>query len=191
MTVIKTYGSDQERPQENPDDDQELQENRGTGGGIGGGGDHPNIAAHRLALALLFIVMLVAYGSPAIYFYCTASTENTFSQTGNGTSRVIDAAYFSVVTMQTVGYGDIVPHSDRAKMVMSAVVFIVAGIVGSFFSRIITHFIDQEQEPLISSFIQIPKESQPVPGGPTSCMLQIDVVISSRKAKQQLGKSGY
>ena len=41
--------------------------------------------------------------------------KNDFS----GIESYIDALYFSIVTQTTVGYGDIMPKSKRAKVIVS------------------------------------------------------------------------
>ncbi len=47
---------------------------------------------------------------------------------------IVDAAYFTIVTMSTVGYGDIYPKSETAKLFV--MVLILVGI-GTFFSIIV------------------------------------------------------
>ena len=49
---------------------------------------------------------------------------------------VIDAVYFCVVTLGTVGYGDITPTTDLAKLF--TVIYIIAGlgIIGGFFATL-------------------------------------------------------
>ena len=51
----------------------------------------------------------------------------------------IDCFYFSIVTISTVGYGDIVPQSERAKgvavyMILSTVYQAYYGFFGIFFT---------------------------------------------------------
>lgn len=44
----------------------------------------------------------------------------------------IDAYYFSVVTLATVGYGDFVPHTDFGKAFTTFYIFIGVGIITTF-----------------------------------------------------------
>ncbi|MCE2489747.1 MAG: two pore domain potassium channel family protein [Anaerolineae bacterium] len=46
--------------------------------------------------------------------------------------RWLDAFYFTVITLTTVGYGDLVPQSDAAKLFTMFYVFVGLGIIGSF-----------------------------------------------------------
>jgi voltage-gated potassium channel len=49
----------------------------------------------------------------------------------------IDAYYFSVVTLATVGYGDIVPHTSAGKIFTTFFIFAGVGIITSFFSALV------------------------------------------------------
>jgi voltage-gated potassium channel len=44
----------------------------------------------------------------------------------------VDAYYFSVVTLSTVGYGDISPHTDIGKIFTTFYIFTGVGIITSF-----------------------------------------------------------
>jgi voltage-gated potassium channel len=50
--------------------------------------------------------------------------------------RVIDALYFSVVTLATVGYGDFAPRTDAGKLFTVFYVLIGVGILLSFVTRV-------------------------------------------------------
>jgi len=46
----------------------------------------------------------------------------------------IDAFYFCVVTLGTVGYGDITPTTDIGKLFTSGYIIVGLGIIGGFFA---------------------------------------------------------
>ncbi|KAG2557603.1 hypothetical protein PVAP13_8NG220205 [Panicum virgatum] len=66
-------------------------------------------------------------------------------------SRVVDALYFCVVTMTTVGYGDLVPASDAAKLLACAFVFSGVALVGTFLSFLskAADYLVEKQEALL------------------------------------------
>jgi hypothetical protein len=59
--------------------------------------------------------------------------ERPFSQS---LVRFVDAAYFSTITLSTAGYGDIVPVSDLAKVLVSLEIILGFGLLGFLLSRI-------------------------------------------------------
>lgn len=44
----------------------------------------------------------------------------------------VDAIYFSVITLTTVGYGDLVPQTDAGKIFTAGYVLIGIGIIATF-----------------------------------------------------------
>ena len=50
--------------------------------------------------------------------------------------RVVDAFYFSTMTLATVGFGDLVPTSDGSKLFTVAYMLCGVGILVSFFSEL-------------------------------------------------------
>ncbi|TKW00640.1 hypothetical protein SEVIR_8G124600v4 [Setaria viridis] len=60
-------------------------------------------------------------------------------------SRVLDALYFCVVTMTTVGYGDLVPASDAAKLLACAFVFAGVALVGTFLSKAADYLVEKQE----------------------------------------------
>ncbi|GJN13075.1 hypothetical protein PR202_ga31409 [Eleusine coracana subsp. coracana] len=93
-------------------------------------------------------VLLLAYllaGTTAFYL---AMDHMSGELTG---SRVLDALYFSVVTMTTVGYGDIVPASDGAKLLACAFAFAGVALVGTFLSKSADYLVEK-QEALLFHF---------------------------------------
>lgn len=47
----------------------------------------------------------------------------------------VDAYYFSVVTLATVGYGDYVPHTTFGKIFTTVYIFLGIGILTAFISQ--------------------------------------------------------
>ena len=52
---------------------------------------------------------------------------------------VIDALYFSVITLTTVGYGDLHPTTPVSKIFTVIYIFIGIGIIMAFIQRLATH----------------------------------------------------
>lgn len=49
---------------------------------------------------------------------------------------LLDALYFSVVTLATIGYGDLTPTTNAAKLVAILYIFVGVGILGVFISAV-------------------------------------------------------
>jgi potassium channel subfamily K, other eukaryote len=64
---------------------------------------------------------------------------------GKKTNRVLDAIYFSVVTMTSVGYGDLSPNSDTTKLLACAYVFVGMGIITLFISRAADYLVEKQE----------------------------------------------
>ncbi len=50
--------------------------------------------------------------------------------------RWLDAFYFTVITLTTVGYGDLAPQTDAAKLFTMFYILVGLGILGSFIALI-------------------------------------------------------
>ena len=49
----------------------------------------------------------------------------------------IDAYYFSVVTLATVGYGDLAPRTPAGKLFTTFYIFVGVGLLATFFSFLV------------------------------------------------------
>ncbi len=54
----------------------------------------------------------------------------------------IDALYFSVVTLTTIGYGDITPQTDAGKLFTIFYIFTGIGIILTFVNTVYEHYAD-------------------------------------------------
>ena len=90
----------------------------------------------RLVGLLLFVYLLVG----AVVFYLVMDQLS-----GKRTNRVLDALYFCIVTMTSVGYGDLVPNSDTTKLLASAFVFIGMAITALFVSKAADYLVEKQE----------------------------------------------
>ncbi|GMJ14524.1 CA2+ ACTIVATED OUTWARD RECTIFYING K+ CHANNEL 1, TWO PORE K CHANNEL, TWO PORE K CHANNEL 1 [Hibiscus trionum] len=70
---------------------------------------------------------------------------------GKKTNGIIDAIYFCVVTMTTVGYGDLVPHSSLAKMLACLYAFLGAALVGLILSNAADYLAEKQGNLLVKA----------------------------------------
>ncbi|KAE8704302.1 Two pore potassium channel b [Hibiscus syriacus] len=70
---------------------------------------------------------------------------------GDKTNGILDAAYFCVVTMTTVGYGDLVPNSDLAKLLACAFVFTGMALIGFVLGKAADYLAEKEEVLLVKA----------------------------------------
>lgn len=59
-------------------------------------------------------------------------------------SKYINAFYFMVITMSTIGYGDIFPNTDREKLFMTFMSFFASGLFGYTINTLGTIFVEMD-----------------------------------------------
>lgn len=92
----------------------------------------------------LFLVIYIGIGT--LCFYLARRQLN-----GVKTDGVLDAVYFCIVTMTTVGYGDLVPNSTVTKLLACGFVFSGMAIVALFLSSAADYLIEKQEELLIKA----------------------------------------
>ena len=75
--------------------------------------------------------------------------------------RLVDAFYFSVVTLTTVGYGDFAPRTDAGKLFTAVYVLVGIGILLAFITTVAAKV---AKTPLLHH-----SKSPPVPRHDTAC----------------------
>lgn len=70
---------------------------------------------------------------------------------GLETLSVVDALYFCVVTMCTIGYGDIVPLTPFAKLFSCFFVLVGFGFIDALVSGMVTYVLDKQEHLLLSA----------------------------------------
>ena len=118
---------------------------RGDGGGGGGSSSSSSSSSsrrHELLVAILMIACYLAFS----YLYYGAGGEGGEKEAGTGKPwSKTDCIYFAITTITTVGYGDLAPRSDRAKLVTVLFVFFGFMGMGVALGRIVEYFIELEE----------------------------------------------
>ncbi len=83
------------------------------------------------ALAFLLAILLVS----GMFFYHEVEKW-----------RWLDSLYFSVVTLTTIGYGDLTPHTDAAKIFTMIYIFLGLGVIFGFVNLLADHTRKHQKE---------------------------------------------
>eukprot|EP00262_Sarcandra_glabra_P006137 TRINITY_DN18244_c0_g1_i1.p1 TRINITY_DN18244_c0_g1~~TRINITY_DN18244_c0_g1_i1.p1 ORF type:complete len:353 (-),score=51.23 TRINITY_DN18244_c0_g1_i1:191-1249(-) len=93
------------------------------------------------------IVFLIIYlGIGTLCFFMVGNQIE-----GKKTTGVLDALYFCIVTMTTVGYGDLVPNSIPAKLLACAFVFTGMALIGLFLSSAADYLVEKQEILLVKA----------------------------------------
>lgn len=76
---------------------------------------------------------------------------NKDSFMGTETNVVVDALYFCIVTMCTIGYGDILPNNAVTKMFSIMFVLVGFGFIDILLSSMVSYVLDLQENYLLSS----------------------------------------
>ncbi|KAL2944947.1 Two-pore potassium channel 1 [Bienertia sinuspersici] len=102
----------------------------------------------------MFLSIYLIAGSLCFYL---VRDQLTGKKTNNS---IVDALYFCMVTMTTVGYGDLVPQSTLSKLLACAFVFSGMALVGTVLSQGADYLVEK-QEALIVRALESRKKLQP------------------------------
>ncbi|XP_031500147.1 two-pore potassium channel 3 [Nymphaea colorata] len=97
--------------------------------------------------AVILLIIYLALGVLVFFF-------NRHHFSGEDTNPLIDALYFCVVTMCTIGYGDITPSSPSAKIFSIMFVLVGFGFVDILLSGMVNYVLDLQESLLLSSAIK-------------------------------------
>ncbi|KAL9316741.1 hypothetical protein ACSQ67_017742 [Phaseolus vulgaris] len=94
---------------------------------------HPNFKRVAIYLA-------VYLGVGALIFFLVRDQIK-----GTKTNGILDALYFTIVTMTTVGYGDLVPNSHLTKLFACAFVFSGMALIGITVSKAADYLVEKQE----------------------------------------------
>ncbi|XP_057765077.1 two-pore potassium channel 1 [Salvia miltiorrhiza] len=102
---------------------------------------HPDsITDNKLDPKLVLLILLSYITAGALCFFLVR-----YQIKGNKTNGVIDAIYLCVVTMTTVGYGDLVPDSTMSKLLACIFVFVGMALVGLLLSKAVDDIVENQE----------------------------------------------
>lgn len=117
------------------------------------GGSFPDLkfifSNFRPSFRLAALFLIIYFGVGVVCFYIVRDQIR-----GERTNGILDALYFCMVTMTTVGYGDLVPNSATTKLLACAFVFIGMAIGALILSRAADYLVEK-QEGLITKALHI------------------------------------
>ncbi|PWA44265.1 two pore domain potassium channel, EF-hand domain pair [Artemisia annua] len=103
------------------------------------------------------VVLLIMYLSLGVVIFWY-NKENFI---GSETHVVVDALYFCIVTMCTIGYGDIIPDSPVTKLFSIMFVLIGFGFIDILLSGMVSYVLDLQENYLLSSLTNGKKRKPP------------------------------
>lgn len=98
-------------------------------------------------LVALLLVLYLVIGSTCFYLV-------RYQLVGKKTNGVLDSLYLCIVTMTTVGYGDLVPNSVASKLLACVFVFSGMAIVALFLSNAVDYLLEKQEVLLIKTLEQ-------------------------------------
>ncbi|KAL3742312.1 hypothetical protein ACJRO7_017745 [Eucalyptus globulus] len=101
---------------------------------------HPPEATKGPTFMKILIILAAYLG---VGSFCFFLLRNQIS--GKKTNGLLDALYFCVVTMTTVGYGDLVPSSTLAKLLASTYVFAGIALNGLILGKAADYILEKQQ----------------------------------------------
>jgi potassium channel subfamily K, other eukaryote len=101
------------------------------------------------SIVLSAFLFLLAYLALGVTFYAVAPSN--FVSSAGTTHPVVDALYFCIVTLCTIGYGDITPATPAAKLFSISFVLVGFGFVDILLSGMVSYVLDLQEHLLITA----------------------------------------
>ncbi|KAK4787768.1 hypothetical protein SAY86_011601 [Trapa natans] len=101
------------------------------------------------------------------------------------TNPVVDAIYFCIVTMCTIGYGDIIPNSPATKLFSILFVLVGFGFIDILLSGMVSYVLDLQENHLLQAVKQRGLRSGNANSGPKSYF--IDVKKGRMRIRMKVG----
>lgn len=108
---------------------------------------HHHSDSQQLSIVRQSILFLSAYLGLGVLIYSSFTSHFQVTET----HPVVDALYFCIVTMCTIGYGDITPSTPFAKLFSITFVLFGFGFLDILLSSMVSYVLDLQESLLLSS----------------------------------------
>ena len=92
------------------------------------------------------VTIFLFFASSSIIFLSSVAFYFLEKDSNPKMTSLLDAVYFSVATMTTVGYGDITPHSVAGKILVILMMMIGAGFFVSYTAVLSSSMMELDQK---------------------------------------------
>ncbi|PON43226.1 Two pore domain potassium channel [Parasponia andersonii] len=118
----------------------------------------PNPQFESSSIVRQAFFLLLIYLSLGVLIY----SFNTDYFSGVETHPVVDALYFCIVTMCTIGYGDIAPLTPLTKVFACVFVLVGFGFIDILLSGVVNYVLDLQENMILTGMQQLDHHDQPV-----------------------------
>ncbi|KAE9603279.1 hypothetical protein Lal_00008273 [Lupinus albus] len=107
--------------------------------------ERPHFVTHSIVLqTFVFLVLYLSLGV-VIYWF------NSHNFSSSETHPIVDGLYFCIVTMCTIGYGDITPNSTTTKVFAIMFVLVGFGFIDILLSGMVSYVLDLQENYLLDA----------------------------------------
>ncbi|KAF8369785.1 hypothetical protein HHK36_032193 [Tetracentron sinense] len=106
----------------------------------------PNLRTTPSIVQLAFVGVILYIVTGIVIFMVRSGSFK-----GHTTLRPVDALYFTVVTLCTIGYGDIVPDTTFTKIFTCGFILVGFGFIDILLNGLVTYVLDRQEAVLLSA----------------------------------------
>ncbi|KAK9088120.1 hypothetical protein Scep_027202 [Stephania cephalantha] len=124
--------------------------------------------------------------SVAIYLLIGFTMFTTQGRSGfkvETTSRAVDGLYFSIVTLCTIGYGDIVPDTTFTKLVMCGLILVGFGCTDILLNGLVTYVLDTQEAVLLGAVVDHHNYNNK---NAASLMMMMSYMVDAKKGRMRV-----
>lgn len=143
----------------------------------------PNSQSDSSSLVRQAAILLLLYLSLGVVIY--SLNRDHFS--GAETHPVVDALYFSIVTMCTIGYGDIAPTTPIAKVFACVFVLVGFGFIDILLSGVVNYVLDLQENMILAGIKAAQQQEKTPPSRFSARNYIVDVAKGRMRIRLKVG----